>query len=54
MIPIMTPKMIRIGTEAALVLGSAGLLLELVQSNSWAVILLAVAALAWLQVRRSH
>lgn len=48
----MSPKMIRIAAEVALVLGTAGLLLELVQSNSWAVILLAVAALAWLQVRR--
>jgi hypothetical protein len=48
----MSTTTIRIAAEIALVLGTAGLLLELVQSNSWAVILLAVAALAWLQVRR--
>ncbi|MBX3742097.1 MAG: hypothetical protein KF712_13955 [Akkermansiaceae bacterium] len=48
----MNPTTIRIAVEVALVLGSAGLLLELIQSHSWAVILIAVAALLWLQVRR--
>ena len=47
----MSPTSIRIAAEVALVLGTAGLLLELIQSHSWAVILIAVAALAWLQVR---
>ena len=50
----MNPTRIRIAAEVILVLGAAGLLLELVQSHSWAVILIAVAALMWLQVRRSH
>ncbi|MBX3740128.1 MAG: hypothetical protein KF712_04005 [Akkermansiaceae bacterium] len=48
----MNPTSIRIAVEVVLVLGTAGLLLELVQSHSWAVILIAVAALLWLQVRR--
>ena len=48
----MSTRTIRIAAEVVLVLGTAGLLLELVQANSWAVILLGVAALAWLQVRR--
>lgn len=48
----MNPTTIRIAVEVALVLGAAGLLLELVQSHSWAVILIAVAALLWMQVRR--
>jgi hypothetical protein len=48
----MNPTSIRIAAEVALVLGVAGLLLELIQSHSWAVILIAVAALLWLQVRR--
>ncbi|MBX3743553.1 MAG: hypothetical protein KF712_21385 [Akkermansiaceae bacterium] len=50
----MNPTSIRIAVEVVLVLGTAGLLLELVQSHSWAVILIAVAALMWLQVRRHH
>jgi hypothetical protein len=50
----MSPTSIRIAVEVVLVLGTAGLLLELVQSHSWAVILIAVAALMWLQVRRHH
>ena len=50
----MNPNMIRIGAEAALVLGTAGLLLELVQSHSWAIILICFAGLAWLQVRRQR
>jgi len=49
----MSPTTLRIAAEVALVLGAAGLLLELVQSHSWAVILIAVAALVWLQVRRN-
>lgn len=48
----MNPATIRTAAEAALVLGTAGLLLELIQSHSWAVILIAAAALVWLQVRR--
>jgi len=48
----MSPNSIRIAVEVVLVLGTAGLLLELVQSHSWAVILIAVAALMWLQLRR--
>lgn len=48
---MMTKKAIRIGAEITLVLGTAGLLLELVTAQSWAVILLGIAALAWLQVR---
>lgn len=48
----MTYKSIRIAAESALVLGTAGLLLELVQYNSWAVVLIATSALVWLQVRR--
>ncbi len=48
----MNPTSIRIAVEVVLVLGAAGLLLELIQSHSWAVILIAVAALMWLQVRR--
>jgi hypothetical protein len=48
----MSPNSIRIAAEVVLVLGTAGLLLELVQSHSWAVILIAVAALMWLQLRR--
>jgi uncharacterized ion transporter superfamily protein YfcC len=48
----MNPTAIRIAAEVALVLSTSGLLLELVQSHSWAVILIAVAALLWLQVRR--
>jgi hypothetical protein len=48
----MNPISIRIAAEVALVLGTAGLLLELIQSHSWAVILIAVAALVWFQVRR--
>lgn len=48
----MNPTSIRIAVEVALVLGTAGLLLELVQSHSWAVILIVVAALLGLQVRR--
>jgi hypothetical protein len=51
-IPKMNPTSIRIAAEVALVLGTAGLLLELIQSHSWAVILIAVAALLWLQIRR--
>jgi hypothetical protein len=47
----MNPTSIRIAAEVALVLGTAGLLLELIQSHSWAVILIAVAALLWLQIR---
>jgi hypothetical protein len=50
----MNPTSIRIVVEVVLVLGTAGLLLELIQSHSWAVILIAVAALMWLQVRRHH
>jgi hypothetical protein len=50
----MNPTSIRIAVEVVLVLGTAGLLLELVQSHSWAVILIAVAALMWLQLRRHH
>lgn len=38
--------------EIVLVLAIAGLLLELINSQSWAVIVLGVAALAWLQFRR--
>jgi len=48
----MNPTSIRIAVEVVLVLGTAGLLLELVQSHSWAIILIAVAALMWLQLRR--
>ncbi|GAA5119335.1 hypothetical protein JIN84_21820 [Luteolibacter yonseiensis] len=48
----MSTKTIRIAAEVILVLGTAGLLLELVAAQSWAVILLGVAAVAWLQVRR--
>ncbi|MBX3739946.1 MAG: hypothetical protein KF712_03065 [Akkermansiaceae bacterium] len=48
----MNPTSTRIAVEVVLVLGAAGLLLELIQSHSWAVILIAVAALMWLQVRR--
>jgi hypothetical protein len=48
----MNPTNLRIAAESALVLGTAGLLLELVQSGSWAVILIAVAAIGWLQLRR--
>ncbi len=48
----MTPTTTRIAAEVVLILGAAGLLLELIQSHSWAVILIAVAALVWLQVRR--
>lgn len=48
----MSPTHIRLGAEVALVLGVAGLLLELIQSHAWAMILIAVAALLWLQVRR--
>ncbi|MBX3742496.1 MAG: hypothetical protein KF712_16030 [Akkermansiaceae bacterium] len=48
----MNPTSIRIAVEVVLVLGAAGLLLEMIQSHSWAVILIAVAALMWLQVRR--
>jgi hypothetical protein len=48
----MNPTTTRIAVEVVLILGTAGLLLELIQSHSWAVILIAVAALVWLQVRR--
>lgn len=42
----------RIGAEAALVLGTAGLLLELAQSQTWAILLICIAGLAWLQIRK--
>lgn len=48
----MSPTTRGIAAELVLVLGTAGLLLELIQSHSWAVILIAVAALMWLQIRR--
>lgn len=48
----MTTATLRIAAETSLVLGTAGLLLELVTTQSWAVILIGVAVLAWLQVRR--
>lgn len=51
---MMNPMTIRIAVEVALVLATAGLLLELIQSHSWAVILISVAALMWLQLRRHH
>lgn len=50
--PTMSMRTLRVGAEVCLVLGSAGLLLELVTAQSWAVILLGVAVLAWLQIRR--
>lgn len=48
----MTTRTLRIAAEVVLVLGTAGLLLELVTAQSWAVILLGVAAVAWFQIRR--
>jgi hypothetical protein len=48
----MTTRTLRVGAETCLVLGSAGLLLELVTAQSWAVIVLGIAVLAWLQIRR--
>ena len=44
----------RIGAEVALVIGTAGLLLELVQSHSWAILLICITGLAWLQVRKTR
>jgi hypothetical protein len=48
----MNARMTHTAVEIALVLAIAGLFLELVNSQSWAVIVVGVAALAWLQVRR--
>lgn len=50
--PTMNAKTIHILTETVLVLAAAGLLLELVNSQSWAVLVLGLAAFAWLKCRR--
>ena len=50
--PTMNAKTIHILTETVLVLAAADLLLELVNSQSWAVLVLGLAAFAWLKCRR--
>lgn len=49
----MNARMIHTIVEIVVVLAMAGLLLELVNSQSWAIIVLGVVALAWLQIRRN-
>lgn len=42
----------RIVVEAALVLGTTGILLELIHFHTWWILLICIVVLTWLHVRR--